>query len=461
MKTLGAKGAFLMLMGAVALSCGGPAGQVKDDKPVVAEEQPVDEEEDLTERLVVVPKKVEFVEGIDKEAQKAFKRGVIAVSTTPPDFATARSEFENAISVDKAFLEAYFNLGMTFERTSQPKEAIKVYERAMDANPGNLDAEGYIGKVYLALSHQAKETGDAKKAAEYEVEAKKIFDAIIAEDPDNETANNALALYWLFRGVRDTAEDFVKKVLMMKPKNVVALNTRGLINLMAGKLNIAKWVFEEKALKEDPNSTEAWTNLGLTYMKMGRTPEAVTSFEKAIKLNRDNVPARMNVAAIYLEYLHYQAALDEYDAVLKLVPNNLEALIGSGSSLLGLSKPAEAVARWEKVIGMDPGRAVLYARIGKVYETLLNDMDKAIAAYDQYVNRANPPDNDPIKAKLPVLKQIQAQGGMKLPDPEEDLDALLEEDGEGEEAPPLEKEGAAPAEEAAPSAEPAPAPAIE
>ena len=38
---------------------------------------------------------------------------------------------------------------------------------------------------------------------------------------------------------------------MLEPHNVVALNTRGLINLMAGQLNIARWVFEEKVLRED------------------------------------------------------------------------------------------------------------------------------------------------------------------------------------------------------------------
>ncbi|NOZ02953.1 MAG: tetratricopeptide repeat protein [Deltaproteobacteria bacterium] len=432
MKTLGARGAIVFLMGAVAVSCGGSTSQVKETGPVVTKQKaPAEEEEDLTERKVVVPKKIEFVEGIDKEAQKAFKRGVIAVSATPPDYVAARTEFEKAIALDKAFLEAYFNLGMTYERTEQPEKAIEVYERAIRANPGNLDAEAYIGKVYLSLSHRAKQSGNADKARKLENDAKKIFDEIIIKDPDNVTANNALALYWLFRGKRDMAEDFVKKVLMMKPRNVVALNTRGLINLMAGKLRIARWVFEEKALKEDPNSTEAWTNLGLTYFKMGKTPEAVTSFEKAIELNRDNVPARMNVAAIYLDYLHYEAALKEYNAVLKLVPNNVEALIGSGSSLLGMHKPKEAVERWEKAIKLAPNRAVLYARTGKVYETLLNEMDKAIAAYEKYVALANPPANDPIKAKLPVLKQIQAQGGMMAPEPEPEPEA---EDGAAEAA---------------------------
>ena len=80
-------------------------------------------------------------------------------------------------------------------------------------------------------------------------------------------------------------------------------------------------------LREDPNSTEAWSNLGITYVKMGKMPEAVASFEKAVESDADNFEARMNAAAIYLNFLHYQAALEQYDVALKLVPDCEEALI--------------------------------------------------------------------------------------------------------------------------------------
>lgn len=401
--------------------CAGPSKQVVSQAPTEGQvqEAPKAEEEELVERKIEVPEEPQYVEGIDREAQDAFRKGVVSLFKDPPDYNGAAQAFEEAISKDKAFLEAYFNLGMVYERIGKPEEAIKVYQRALDANPDSLDAQGYIGKVYLALSKRAKDAQDLTKAAEYEAKAKAIFDGIIAKDPDNITANNALALYWLFRGDRDTAEDYVKKVLLVDPKNVVALNTRGLINLMAGKLQIARWVFEQKALKEDPNSVEAWTNLGLTYLKMGKTPEAVASFEKAISLDPDNVPARLNVAAIYLEYLHYQAALDEYEAVLRLLPDNLDALIGSGSALMGLKRPEEAVKRWEKALEIDPNNGRLWARVGQTYELKLNDLDKAIAAYENYIRLVNPPPNDSIRAKLPVLKEMKAQGGLKMPEGQE------------------------------------------
>ena len=444
---------FLGLVG-IAAGCGGAGQQVQADKPAAPESKGGEvrkgsEREDLTLRSIEVMKEPEYVEGVDKSAQDAFRKGVIAVSKTPPDYATAKASYEAAVAKDKAFLEAWFNLGMLYERTGKPLDAVSTYKHAMDANPGNLDAQASVGKVYLALAKRARSDGDTAKASEFEGEARKIFDSVIQQNPDNVAANNAMALYWLFKGDRATAEDFVKKVLLVQPRNVVALNTRGLINLQAGKLSIARWVFEEKALGEDANSTEALTNLGLTYFKMGKAPQAVSSFEKAILVDPDNFEARMNVAAIYLEYLHYQAALDQYDAALRLVPNQVEALIGSGSSLLGLHKPQDALDRWQKALKEDPDRAILYARIGKIYESQLNDLGKAIENYDLWVSKGNPPANDPIKAKLPVLKEMKANGGMILMPPE----------------PPVEekKDPAAPAAvpaAAAPAAAPAVAPAV-
>ena len=403
-------------------ACGGGTSQVKAPEKatpqVAATVKTGQEEEDLTERKVPVFKEPEYVEGVDREAQDAFRRGVLAVSKIPPDYATARREFEAAVARDKAFMEAWINLGITYERTGEPGEAIKVYERALAANPGNLDAQGLVGKVYLSLAKRARMAGDQVKAAGYENEAKRIFDGVIQKDPDNVTANNALALYWLFKGDAKTAEDYVKKVLMVQPRNVAALNTRGLINLMGGRFSIARWVLEEKALKEDPASTEAWTNLGLTYLKLGKTPQAVACFEKAIESDKDNVEARLNVAAVYLEYLHYAAALEQYDAVLKLQPDSVEALIGSGSCKLGLHDPKGAVERWEAAAKLEPNRAVLYSRLGKVYETMLNDLGKAIAAYEEYLRVAKPGPGDPIAAKLPVLKQMQNAPKQPEPAPE-------------------------------------------
>ena len=78
----------------------------------------------LQKREVVV-QEIEFVPGVDVEAQKKFREGVIALYSTM-DYDLAKQSFEQAVALDKNFLEAYFNLGMIYERTGQREAAIKV-----------------------------------------------------------------------------------------------------------------------------------------------------------------------------------------------------------------------------------------------------------------------------------------------------------------------------------------------
>jgi Tfp pilus assembly protein PilF len=397
-------------------SCGGPVTKTiitPEGKQIVVEEGKKTEE-DLTVKKVEAPKEPEYVPGVDKDAQIAFKDGVLAVSKTPPDYASALKDFENAISEDKNFLEAYFNYAMVYERKGEPEKALEVYKKAIGAMPDNLDAKAYIGKIYLAKAQKFLKKGDKNQATLLQEEAKKIFDEIIQKDPSNITANNALALYWLMKGDLVTAEDFVKKVLSDQPKNVAGLNTRGLINLLNKNYKIAKWLFEEKALKEDPNSTEAMTNLGLVYVKTGNIPMGVTYFEKALELDPDNLPARMNLGAIYLNYLNYKAADEQYTYILKLEPDNLEATIGKGSSFYGLNKHKEAVEKYETALKMEPNLYILYKRLGDIQYKKLNDLQKAIDNYSKYIQGKNLPPNDPVVQTMNSLKQMLAGGLQKI-----------------------------------------------
>ena len=381
-----------------------------DDKPVLTEEEIKAQKEREAEearraalaktlemRKVVVAEKPEFVPGVEIEAQKSFRDGVISVYQAPPDYSTAAQSFEQAAGQDKNFLEAYFNLGMVYERTGRNEEALSVYQKALDANPESGSAKGYVGKVYLAKARDAFMAGDAVKGAELESKAKSLFDEVIARDPDNVEVNNALALYWLMkaRGEKDrarqldaltTCEDFVQNVLTLQPGNVVALNTRGLVYLLKGELQIARWIFENKVLTLDKYSTEAFNNLGLTYYKLGDTPKAVVNFQRAIATNQENLEARLNLAAVFLNYLNYAAAREQYEYVLANQPELVEAVVGLGSCKVGMHEFDDGFALYKKAFELDSGRADLLLRIARIYQVKLVDFAKASTAYQEFID---------------------------------------------------------------------------
>jgi tetratricopeptide (TPR) repeat protein len=380
--------------------------------------------ESLKVRQVVVAETPEFVPGVEVEAQKSFAGGVVNVYMLPPDYSGAANAFEQAVTQDKNFLEAYFNLGMVYERTGEEEKALTIYQKALDANPESGSARAYIGKVYLAKAREAFEQGDVATADDLERKAKDLFDQVIVKTPDNVEANNALALYWLMKAQREsdkgkkldlvaTAEDFVQNVLTVQPSNVIALNTRGLIYLLKEDLKIARWIFENKVLTLDKFSTEAFNNLGLTYYKLGDTPKAMVNFHKAIQTNPENLEARLNLAAVLLNYLNYEAAREQYEYVLAMRPEHIEATIGLGSSKVGMQEFEDGFDLYRKAVDMDKGRIGLLDRIGRIYQMKLVDFENAMKAYQEYIDKATPLGIDVSKAQASLEQSRKMAEQMK------------------------------------------------
>ncbi|MFO0748666.1 MAG: tetratricopeptide repeat protein [Myxococcota bacterium] len=364
-----------------------------------------------------------YLDGIEPAAQDAFRDGVRAVSTSRPDFKTAEKKFHEAADKAPDFLEAYFDWGQALERQGKGDEALGVYQKALDKNPGDASATAYIAKVYLGKARAANFLGQAAEAESWMSKAKGLLDQLVAKEPTNVQVNNALALYYLMKDDVDTAERFVKEVLYVEPTNVTGLNTRGLINLKRGKLLLAKWIFENKVLHEDPTSTEAHTNLGYTYIKLDQRPLAMKHFQQALEFDPENMEVRMNIAAMLLEHLDYANALGHYEKVLQAQPTNQEAKIGRCDAMFGLGgTAADKAKQFESAIGCydayvkeKPDRSDLYKRIAETYQNKLQNLEKAVDYYDLYGKKAklDAKEAEQNQNVIKTLKEIIAKGGLK------------------------------------------------
>ena len=329
-----------------------------------------------------------------------------------PDYKSATDAFKRAADTDKRFYEAYFNLGMAYERLGRYQDAIASYEAAKAIAPNDdrekslqLSAQGYIARAWLAQAHRLVEAGEVDKAKALREQAKSVAESIRGQDPDNTLANVTLGLYYLETGEFDLAESFVQTALRNNREDTIALNIRGLINLKLGKLDIARWILEEKVLALDPANPEALANLGLAYVKLGDLPKAVVAFERAVRLAPSSISARMNLGAIYLEYLNYRDADRQYNAALKLEPDNLEALTGYALTLEGKREPKKAAEIYERVLAKDASRVAIMVRLALIYNKApFNDGPKSIAYWERYLKAANLPQVDAVKLELDAMR---------------------------------------------------------
>jgi len=345
------------------------------------------------------------------------------VSLQRPDFKMAEKKFKEASEKAPDFLEAYFNWGQALERQGRGDEALSVYQKALDKNPGDPSATAYIAKIYLGKARAARFLGQTAEAESLMAKAKGLLDTVGSKDSTNVATNNSLALYHLMHEDVDLAEKYVKEVLYVEPTNVTGLNTRGLINLKRGKLLLALWVFENKVLREDPTSTEAHTNIGYTYIKLDKRPLAMEHFNQALEADPENMEVRQNIAAMLLEHLDYGRALGHYEKILQTQPNNMEARIGRCDAMFGMGGAAEdkpkqftaALGCYDAYVKDKPERADLYKRIGDTYQNKLQNLEKAVEYYELYGKKAklDAVEADKNQKTITVLKDIIAKGGLK------------------------------------------------
>ena len=488
------------------VGCGGSSTARRGDQGASTSPQgdsPAEEEaaQEELKRREVVAIEIKYVPDVTETAQNIFQEGLILVYEAPANataeelaeqYKLAAAKFQDAISEDGGFIEAYFNLGMMYERLKDTGQALEIYRKAAErskarelelrnsgqqaedetvrATKNAATAEAYMAKILLRNAQDMRTLGNDYDAHKNTDEAKKMLDKVLLRDENNVAGNNAMALYWLAENNLEQAEESVKSVLNIEPMNTAALNTRGLINLRNKEYRIAKWIFLQKVIQIDKNSTEAWTNLGMTYLALGDKPRAVDAFDRAATLDPDNVPARLNLAAIYLDYLNYPAARDLYAKVLLLDDDNVEAMIGRGTANWGLGAVEQTVADYERCLELTEKYPDLLKRLGGIYEGQAKN-DKAIAYYERYIVAANVPPTDALVMKVAVLKDpnfgMEEPKGMDGDDGFGDFEDMDEEGDSAEETPssdaPAEEAPAeeAPAEEApaeeAPAEETAPA----
>ncbi len=387
-------------------------------------------------------------EYIDKATNKCSKYECPAVckasdgrcSKCEPDYTSAVQEFSRAIDADKRFYEAYFNLGMAYERQGKYDDARKAYETAKSIEPRDdrekglqLSAQAYIARSLLAQAQRYIEAGEVAKAKALGEQAKGICDSILGQDPDNAMNNVALALYWLQQDDLKLSAEFVRKALRVNREDTIALNIRGLINLKQGKYDIARWILEEKVLQIDPANAEGWANLGMVYVNLGDQARAVVAFKNAVQLNKSSVSARLNLGAIYLEYLNYRDAARVYKQALDLEKDNLEALTGYALALEGLREPKEAANYYERVLAKDPKRHAILVRLAIIYYKYFNDSVKATAKWKAYLKEALETEPESAQAVADKLKAdrdasreaLRLHMGFKKPIPNPDWDKTL------------------------------------
>ena len=80
-----------------------------------------------------------------------------------------------------------------------------------------------------------------------------------------------------------------------------------------------------KAITLNPNFTEAYDNLGIILLELGKIKETIAIFNKAISLNPKYTKAYNSLGAAYLALGNIKDAVASFNKAIAVNPNYLEA----------------------------------------------------------------------------------------------------------------------------------------
>jgi len=232
------------------------------------------------------------------------------------------------IGGQQALAAAWLSLAQVTEE-SQPQEALPAYQKAVELDPVNLEAQ-------LGAARMAERAGNAAAAEQQYLK--------LAAAGNNDSIESLISLYLKQKRFSD-AETWLHKYLAANPQNTAA-------QLQLGKLQAAE----------------------------GKTQEAIATLEPLYKTSPDPKIAR-ELADLYLETKQYPAAADLLRPLIAQSPNDAQLYLDYGSALMHQLKYAEAQAVLLKAVQLKPDLVGAYSDLAyaaeqnKNYELTIRVLD--------------------------------------------------------------------------------------
>ncbi|MGC2402390.1 MAG: tetratricopeptide repeat protein, partial [Acidobacteriaceae bacterium] len=248
------------------------------------------------------------------------------------DFKCAVAAFDQALRLEPHSAEAHFDLGLVRQRQEQNDAAIQEFRRALQYDPGLLQARCALGS---ALPNAGEAEGEFRKA--------------LAVNPNLICALDGLAQVLLSGGRYDAALDYWRQAVRIQPDD--------------SDLQLALATATYKAAKARQGD-------GLPPVEGSTVADAIQLFTELLSKHPDVTPAHFTLGNIYANEQRFREAADEYRVVVQQDPKNTAALAAEIKALVDVTAYTEALAPARDYVRRKPDDPSGHVLLGMVYRGL-------------------------------------------------------------------------------------------
>ena len=262
----------------------------------------------------------------------------------------ALRHYQRVLQADPANVEAHFLLGVASHGLGQASEAISSLAQAIKLKPDHAEAHNHLGVV---LAQQGKL--DEALASFQEALRLRPSSAEISQNLRQAMAihDNNLGSSLASQGKLDEAATCFRRALELKPDYTEAHNALGAVLGRQAKMNEAAACFR-RALELKPDYAEASYNLATVALRMNQLDEAATLYRRILEVNPNFAEAHNNLGVVLSEQGELDQAGACYRRALELNPDHAEAHNNRGLWLMQQGIAEEAIGCFRKALEINP-----------------------------------------------------------------------------------------------------------
>ena len=239
------------------------------------------------------------------------------------EYATkAIEEYRLAIENDPS--SEYLNAGLAelYAKTGRIRDAVLEAQDIIKRDPNNLEARKLLGRIYLRSLGDMQSGSQSQEVLKLAIEQ---YESIVKIEPNN--IDNHLRLGQLYILNKDLlkAEAEFKGAVKIDPRSEEAVtNLAYLYNEEGDSKRAAETL---SAVPEGARTTKMFSALGYTYEQQKDYKKAISAYRQAIDQDKDNLDAMRGLAQNLASDNQMEAAVAEYNAIQEADPQDAQAAL--------------------------------------------------------------------------------------------------------------------------------------
>ncbi|MBW2000062.1 MAG: tetratricopeptide repeat protein [Deltaproteobacteria bacterium] len=328
------------------------------------------------------------------------------------DFAAALNYFNVAIRSNPEDSFAYYFRGLCYIRKGESRLAQQDLLKALELNPGLLDARLALARLYLGQRKQklaSQQIGELVKQAPGDVRvimakgilhvlendakgAEECFKKVIELEPEYVPGYVQLGLLSMLSKKESDALGYFEKALELRPFQMDALALMVALYVKEKRFDKAFEICAEHRRKVEQNPAHlAFIDYlqGKIFLAKKDFPQAEQYFKRAVSANPNLLYPYLALARIYVIEKRQDEAIREYQAILSKNPNYLAGYMALAAIYDERGEAEKAEIYYRKVLEIDQDFGPALNNLAWNLAERGKDIDDALA-YAQMAKRQMP-----------------------------------------------------------------------